>query len=62
MRVALTVADFMDRAALVYGHRTAAVDEPDAAGSFGDEVAALGGEGERIDLDEEPHRSDRPRG
>jgi acyl-CoA synthetase (AMP-forming)/AMP-acid ligase II len=35
MRVALTVADFMDRAALVYGHRAAVVDEPDAAGSFG---------------------------
>src|SRR5580704_6427780 len=44
MRVALTVADFMDRAALVYGHRTAVVDEPGAAGSFGSltysEVAA----------------------
>ena len=34
MRVALTVADFMDRAALVYGHRTAVVDEPGVAGSF----------------------------
>ncbi len=27
MRVALTVADFLDRAATVYGHRTAVVDE-----------------------------------
>ena len=35
MRVALTVADFLDRAALVYGHRTALVDEPDVAGSLG---------------------------
>src|SRR3974390_1918510 len=35
MGVALTVADFMDRAALVYGHRTAVVDEPEVAGSFG---------------------------
>jgi acyl-CoA synthetase (AMP-forming)/AMP-acid ligase II len=34
MRVALTVADFIDRAALVYGHRPALVDEPDAIGSF----------------------------
>ncbi len=34
MRVALTVADFLDRAALVYGHRTAVVDEPGVAGSF----------------------------
>ena len=34
MRVALTVADFLDRAALVYGHRTAVVDEPGATGSF----------------------------
>ena len=33
MRVALTVADFIDRAALVYGHRTAVVDEPGALGS-----------------------------
>jgi acyl-CoA synthetase (AMP-forming)/AMP-acid ligase II len=35
MRVALTVADFLDRAALVYGHRTAVVDEPGVPGSFG---------------------------
>jgi fatty-acyl-CoA synthase len=35
MRVALTVADFLDRAALVYGHRVAVVDEPDVAGSLG---------------------------
>ena len=32
MRVALTVADFLNRAALVYGHRAAVVDEPDGAG------------------------------
>ena len=30
MRVALTVADFLNRAALVYGHRVAVVDEPSA--------------------------------
>src|ERR1700691_2390926 len=35
MRVALTVADFLNRAALVYGQRTAVVDEPSVAGSFG---------------------------
>jgi fatty-acyl-CoA synthase len=35
MRVALTVADFLDRGALVYGSRVAVVDEPDVAGSFG---------------------------
>jgi fatty-acyl-CoA synthase len=35
MRVALTVADFLNRAALVYGQRTAAVDEPDVPGSLG---------------------------
>jgi acyl-CoA synthetase (AMP-forming)/AMP-acid ligase II len=35
MRVALTVADFLDRAALVYGTRVAAVDEPDVPGSLG---------------------------
>jgi fatty-acyl-CoA synthase len=35
VRVALTVADFIDRAALVYGQRTAVVDEPGVAGSFG---------------------------
>jgi len=35
MRVALTVADFLDRAALVYGHRVAVVDEPSAPGSYG---------------------------
>jgi acyl-CoA synthetase (AMP-forming)/AMP-acid ligase II len=35
MRVALTVADFLNRAALVYGQRTAAVDEPGVPGSLG---------------------------
>jgi fatty-acyl-CoA synthase len=35
MRVALTVADFLNRAALVYGNRVAVVDEPDVAGSLG---------------------------
>jgi acyl-CoA synthetase (AMP-forming)/AMP-acid ligase II len=35
MRVALTVADFLNRAALVYGHRTAVVDEPGVPGSLG---------------------------
>jgi fatty-acyl-CoA synthase len=35
MRVPLTVGDFLDRAALVYGERIAVVDEPDTPGSFG---------------------------
>ncbi|HEY3842482.1 MAG TPA: AMP-binding protein [Acidimicrobiales bacterium] len=35
MRVALTVADFLNRAALVHGDRVAAVDEPGATGSLG---------------------------
>ncbi len=35
MRVALTVADFLNRAALVHGQRTAAVDEPGVPGSLG---------------------------
>src|SRR3984885_14934935 len=35
MRVALTVADFLNRAALVYGHRAAVVDEPSVPGSYG---------------------------
>jgi fatty-acyl-CoA synthase len=35
MRVALTVADFLNRGALVYGPRVAAIDEPDVAGSLG---------------------------
>ena len=35
MRVALTVADFLHRGALVYGDRVAAVDEPDVPGSLG---------------------------
>ncbi len=35
MRVALTVADFLNRAALVYGRRVAVVDEPDVPGSLG---------------------------
>jgi fatty-acyl-CoA synthase len=36
MRVELTVADFLDRAALVHGSRVAAVDEPGVAGSLGE--------------------------
>jgi fatty-acyl-CoA synthase len=36
MRVALTVADFVDRASLVYGARVAVVDEPEVAGSLGE--------------------------
>ncbi len=40
MRVALTVADFLNRAALVYGHRTALVDEPDVSGSLGTQTYA----------------------
>jgi fatty-acyl-CoA synthase len=35
MRVALTVADFLNRAALVYGHRAVVVDEPGVPGSLG---------------------------
>jgi fatty-acyl-CoA synthase len=35
MRVALTVSDFLRRAALVYGERVAVTDEPDVAGSLG---------------------------
>ncbi len=35
MRVALTVADFLNRGAQVFGSRTAVIDEPDAAGSLG---------------------------
>ena len=35
MRVALTVADFLNRGAAVYGSRTAVVDEPDVPGSLG---------------------------
>jgi acyl-CoA synthetase (AMP-forming)/AMP-acid ligase II len=35
MRVELTVADFLNRAALVHGSRVAVVDEPGAAGSLG---------------------------
>src|SRR5579863_4029425 len=35
MRVALTVADFLARGAQVYGSRTAVIDEPGEAGSFG---------------------------
>ena len=35
MKVALTVADFLDRAAVVFPDRVAVVDEPDAAGSLG---------------------------
>jgi fatty-acyl-CoA synthase len=36
MNVPLTVGDFLDRAALVYGDRTAVIDEPGTAGSFGE--------------------------
>jgi fatty-acyl-CoA synthase len=35
MKVALTVADFLNRAALVYGSRVAVVDETGVPGSFG---------------------------
>jgi len=35
MRVPLTIGDFIQRAALVYADRTAVIDEPDTAGSFG---------------------------
>src|SRR6516225_797830 len=40
MRVALTVADFLNRAALVYRHRTAVVDEPGVPGSLGTQTYA----------------------
>jgi acyl-CoA synthetase (AMP-forming)/AMP-acid ligase II len=40
MRVALTVADFLNRAALVYGERTALVDEPGVPGSLGTQTYA----------------------
>jgi acyl-CoA synthetase (AMP-forming)/AMP-acid ligase II len=40
MRVALTVGDFLERAELVYGHRTAVADEPGAAGSLGEATYA----------------------
>ncbi len=35
MRVALTVADFLNRGAAVYGSRAAVIDEPDVPGSLG---------------------------
>jgi fatty-acyl-CoA synthase len=35
MRVPLAIGDFLERAALVYGERTAVVDEPDVEGSLG---------------------------
>jgi acyl-CoA synthetase (AMP-forming)/AMP-acid ligase II len=35
MRVPLTIADFLDRAAFVHGDRVAVVDEPGGPGSFG---------------------------
>jgi fatty-acyl-CoA synthase len=35
MRVPLTIGDFLERAAHVYGDRVAVVDEPDVAGSLG---------------------------
>jgi fatty-acyl-CoA synthase len=40
MRVALTVADFLDRAALVYGDRVAVHDEPAVPGSLGTQTYA----------------------
>ena len=40
MQVALTVSDFLNRAALVYGHRVAVEDEPGVAGSFGTQTYA----------------------
>ncbi len=40
MRVALTVADFLNRAALVYGERVAVHDEPGVAGSLGTQTYA----------------------
>ncbi len=40
MRVALTVGDFLNRAALAYGQRVALVDEPGAAGSLGTQTYA----------------------
>jgi fatty-acyl-CoA synthase len=35
MRVPLTIGDFLQRAALVYGERTAVIDEPGLPGTFG---------------------------
>jgi acyl-CoA synthetase (AMP-forming)/AMP-acid ligase II len=35
MRVALTVADFLHRASLIYGEREVVIDEPGASGSLG---------------------------
>ena len=35
MQIALTVADFLNRGALVYGARVAVVDEPEVPGSLG---------------------------
>jgi len=35
MQVALTVADFLNRGAQVYGARVAVVDEPEVPGSLG---------------------------
>ena len=40
MRVALTVADFLNRAALVFGQRVALQDEPAVAGSLGTQTYA----------------------
>ena len=40
MRVALTVADFLNRGALVYGHRVRVVDEPAVPGSLGTQTYA----------------------
>lgn len=35
MKIPLTIGDFLDRGAFVYGERVAVVDEPDAPGSLG---------------------------
>ncbi len=40
MQVALTVSDFLNRAALVYGHRVAVEDEPGVPGSLGTQTYA----------------------
>ena len=40
MQVALTVSDFLNRAAFVYGHRVAVEDEPGVAGSLGTQTYA----------------------
>ena len=35
MKVPLTIGDYLSRAAAVYGHRTAVIDEPEATGALG---------------------------